>query len=72
MVLLLNVVGWVSAIFGLMFLFIPKYLAKISTAVNKILLELDSILYKMHIGIGISLCLVSFMAFFMVYYLGHK
>ena len=69
---LLKFVGWVSAVFGLMFLFAPRSLAKINSAVNKVLLDLDTVLYKMHIGIGISLCLVSFMAFFVAYYLSHK
>ena len=70
--LFLKFVGWISAIFGLMFLLFPKMLAKINDAVNKILLDLDSMFYKLRVGIGISLCLVSITMFFIVYYMAHK
>lgn len=70
--LFLNVAGWISLVFGLLFLFAPKALANLNNTVNKILLDLDSALYRMRIGIGISLCLVSFMVFFTVYYMAHK
>lgn len=69
---LLNFAGLISAVFGLMFLFAPNYLTKIANNVNKVLLDLDSMLYKMRIGIGISLCLVSLLTFFMAYYIVHR
>lgn len=70
--LFLKFVGWISAIFGILFLFAPKTLAYINNIVNRMLLDLDSALYKMRIGIGISMCLVSLTAFFVVYYMAHK
>jgi len=68
----LKFVGWVSAVFGIMFLIMPKTLLKINHAVNKMLLDLDATLYKLRVGIGISLCLVSATMFFIVYYLAQR
>ncbi len=67
--LFLKFVGVISGIFGLMFLFTPKLLVLINSAVNKILMDIDNAFYKLRIGIGISLCFVSITMFFIVYYM---
>lgn len=69
--LLLKFAGCLSALFGLLFLFSPKLLAKLNETVNKVLLDLDSTLYKMRIVMGLLLCLMGAMMFYIGYYVEH-
>jgi len=68
--------GFIALCGGLLFLFSPKTLHqlsnKINTAINKLSVPIDEKVYKMRIGVGISLLLVSGMLFFVVYYLTKK
>ena len=70
--LFLKLVGWVSGIIGLMLLLTPNMLLKANNVINKILMDVDSKVYKLRLGIGISLCLVSATMFFIVYYMAVK
>ena len=72
----LVIVGIVSLIFGILFLFFPQALrnlsAKTEKGLNKLCVSIDEKVYKLRIGTGISLILVSVLAFFVVYYLIKK
>ena len=68
----LTFAGVVSLIVGVMFLFFPQTIRKMSDEMNKMLLNLDQRLFEMRVGLGISLILVSAMAFFVIYYLKKK
>ena len=65
----LKFAGWVSGIVGMVLLLTPNLLLKVNNTVNKILGDVDAKVYKLRAGIGISLCLVSGMLFFIVYYM---
>ena len=68
--------GVVALITGVLFLFSPETLHqlsnKINTTLNKMSIPIDEKVYKMRIGVGISLLLVAGMLFFVVYYLTRK
>ena len=70
--LFLKIAALISGIFGLMFLFTPKMLMKLNGAVNRVLLDFDSMLYRRRIGIGISLCLISLILLFAISYIVQK
>ena len=68
--------GIVAFLGGVLFLFSPKTLQqlsnKVNTTINKMSLPIDDKVYKLRIGVGISLLLVAGMLFFVVYYLTKK
>jgi len=66
------IVGVVSGVVGLIFLFAPKSLSKFNDVVNKMLIDVDTALSRVRLGIGISLCLISITMFFMAYYMMQK
>lgn len=71
--LFLIFVGALSLIFGILFLFRPQVIRDLNEKTNKSLNSLcfsfDEKAYNLRIGLGISLILVSVLAFFVVYYL---
>ncbi|MBU0548185.1 MAG: hypothetical protein KKH57_05475 [Candidatus Omnitrophica bacterium] len=68
--------GIIALLSGVLFLFSPKTLqqlsSKVNTVINKISVTVDEKLYKLRIGVGISLLLVAGLLFFIVYYLTKK
>ncbi|MDD5560673.1 MAG: hypothetical protein PHT50_00875 [Candidatus Omnitrophica bacterium] len=68
--------GTVALLGGVLFLFSPKTLhqlsSKINTAIDKMSVSIDEKVYKLRIGVGVSLLLVSALLFFIVYYLTKK
>ena len=74
--LLLILAGIVAFFAGLLFIFSPKTLHelsnKVNTAINKMSVPIDEKVYKLRIGVGISLILIAGMFFFVVYYLSKK
>lgn len=68
--------GTVSLVGGILFLFSPKTLqqlsSKVNTAINKMRFPIDEKVYKLRIGVGISLLLVAGLLFFIVFYLTKK
>ena len=65
----LIIAGTVSFIFGLLLLFAPETLRRLSNKVNEMCLYIDNKVLQMRIGIGISLILVAVLSFFVVYYI---
>ncbi len=70
--ILLKLIGCLSIIMGLMLLFFPKTFARLNQTVNKVLLDLDSALYKMRLGMGILLLVIGTAIFCIAYYIGQK
>ena len=68
--------GVIAFFGGVLFLFSPKVLQqfgnKINTTINKISVPIDEKAYKMRLGMGVSLLLVSGMLLFVAYYLAKK
>ncbi len=68
--------GIVALLGGILFLFSPKTLvqlsSKINAAINKASIPIDEKVYKLRIGVGISLLLVSGLLFFVAYYITTK
>jgi len=68
--------GIVALLGGVLFLFSPKTLhqlsSKVNTAINKMSVPIDEKVYKMRLGVGVSLLLVAGMLFFVAYYLTKK
>ena len=68
--------GLVALLGGMLFLFSPKTLHelsnKINTALNKMSVPIDEKVYKLRVGVGISLLLVSALLFFVAYYISKK
>jgi len=68
--------GLVALLGGVLFLFSPKTLrqlsSKINTTLNKMSVPIDEKVYKMRLGVGVSLLLVAGMLFFVVYYLTRR
>ena len=68
--------GIVALLGGILFLFSPKTLHqlsnKINATMNKIRVPIDEKVYKLRIGVGISLLLAAGLLFFIVYYLAKK
>lgn len=65
---ILITIGIISLFFGIMFLFFPKQLTKLSNYLNKVIMTVDGNLLKMRIGLGISLTAIGLVCFFLVYY----
>jgi hypothetical protein len=61
---------------GMLFLFSPNTLrqlsSKINTVINKVNVPIDEKIYRLRIGVGVSLLLVAGMLFFVIYYLSKK
>lgn len=68
--------GVIAFFGGVLFLFSPKFLQqfgnKINTTINKMSVSIDEKAYKMRLGMGVSLLLVSGMLLFVAYYLAKK
>ncbi|MBM3254928.1 MAG: hypothetical protein FJZ08_01320 [Candidatus Omnitrophica bacterium] len=68
--------GSVAFAFGLLFLFFPKALKdlndKVKSCMSKFVFSIDEQVYKLRIGVGISLILSSLLAFFVAYFLFKK
>jgi len=68
--------GIVALLGGILFLFSPKTLhqlsSKINATINKMSVPIDEKVYKLRIGVGISLLLVAGLLFFIAYYLTKK
>ncbi|MEI6831811.1 MAG: hypothetical protein WCK61_03795 [Candidatus Omnitrophota bacterium] len=68
--------GVVALLGGVLFLFSPKTLHqlsnKINTTINKMSVPIDEKVYKLRVGVGVSLLLVAGMMFFVAYYLTKK
>ena len=67
--------GVVSFVAGIFFLFFPENLRKLNVSLGKALskaLNFDERLFRLRIGLGISLVLVSVMCFFVAYYIIRK
>lgn len=68
--------GVVALLGGILFLFSPKTLHqlsnKINTTINKMSVPVDEKVYKLRVGVGVSLLLVAGMMFFVAYYLTKK
>ena len=76
MVFYLIFVGIVSLSFGVLILFFPQTLHnlsdKVSRIMNKVVAPIDSEVYRLKVGFGVSLILVSVLAFFVVYFMIKK
>lgn len=66
------IIGVISGVVGIVFLFAPKGLSRFNEVVNKMLVDVDTALSKVRIGIGLSLCMISITMFFMAYYMLQK
>ncbi|MFA6358226.1 MAG: hypothetical protein WCY09_06140 [Candidatus Omnitrophota bacterium] len=68
--------GVVALLGGILFLFAPQTLKelnnKVNATINKITVPIDEKVYKLRVGVGISLLLVSGLIFFTIYYLTKK
>jgi len=68
--------GAVALLGGVLFLCSPKTLHqlsdKVNATINKFSVPIDDKVYKMRVGVGISLLLVAGMLFFVAYYLSKK
>jgi len=68
--------GSVALLGGVLFLFSPKLLQKLSSkvnsAINRMSIPIDEEVYKLRIGVGVSLLLVAGLLFFVAYYLSKK
>ena len=68
--------GTVALLGGVLFLFSPKTLHqlsnKINATINKMSVPIDEKVYKLRIGMGVSLLLIAGLLFFIAYYLIKK
>jgi hypothetical protein len=68
--------GAVALLGGSLFLFSPKTLHqfsdKLNSTINKISVPIDEKVYKMRVGVGISLLLIAVMLFFVAYFIAKK
>jgi cytochrome c biogenesis protein CcdA len=68
--------GIVAFLGGILILFSPNTLrdlnAKVSAGINKMVVSVDEKVYKLRIGVGVSLLLISGTIFFIIYYLIKK
>ena len=61
--------GVIALIFGVLLLVAPKSLRKINMQANKLISDIDNIIYKYRQGVGICLLLSAAMLLFVAYYL---
>ena len=66
---LLTFAGIVVLISGILFLFSPQTIRNLNARINRTVSSTDEKVYSLRIGVGISLILISILAFFTVYYL---
>ena len=64
--------GIVSLVFGVMLLGSPDAVKDLSKKFDKALVRLEEKIYTLRKGIGLSMVMVSFMIFYVVYYLVRK
>ncbi len=64
--------GVVAFVFGLALLVSLQSVRNFEEKYNKFIAKVDESVYNQHIGLGISLLLVSLLCFFVVYYLIKK
>ncbi len=69
---ILFVCGLVSLVFGLMFLFSPEKITKISNSASKIVLKVDEKIIKIRVGLGICMIALGIVCFFLIYYVVKK
>lgn len=62
-------VGITAFVFGLLFLCSPQTVRDLNDKGNRMLASFDDMLFKLRIGVGVSLILSSFLCFFVAYYL---
>lgn len=61
------IAGCVALLFGLLFLFNPRLLIRVSEWSNRIFLYCDEKFYQYRFGLGISLILASLLFFFVAF-----
>lgn len=66
--LVLGIIGILSLFFGIILLFFPNHLTKLSDFFNKAIIAVDENLLRMRIGLGISLIAIGIVCFFLIYY----
>ncbi len=68
--------GIVALLGGILILFVPKTLrelnTKITESINKMIVPIDEEVYKLRVGVGVSLLMVAGMIFYVIYYLIKK
>lgn len=68
--------GIVAFLGGILFLFSPdtlrQFSSKINTTINKINIPIDEEVYKLRVGVGISLMLSATLLLFMAYFIFKK
>lgn len=64
--------GIVALIFGILILFFPRAIYRVSEKVNKMTFHIDESIYAMRAGVGVSLILVAAMVMFVAYFLLKK
>ncbi|MFA5320666.1 MAG: hypothetical protein WBE75_02740 [Candidatus Omnitrophota bacterium] len=64
--------GIVALIFGVLILFFPRAIYRVSEKVNKMTFHIDESIYAMRAGVGVSLILVAVMVMFVAYFLFRK
>ncbi len=67
-----NMLGVISAFFGILFLFSPKTLTKINEFTNKLIANLDTKTFAYRGGIGLSMLIAAVLFFFIAYYMRRK
>lgn len=68
--------GIVALLGGILFLFSPdtlrRFSTKINTTINKINIPIDEEVYKLRVGVGVSLMLSATLLLFMAYFIFKK
>ena len=65
----LTFLGIVVLISGILFLFSPQTIRNLNARISKTTGSIDEKFYSLRIGVGVSLILISILAFFTVFYL---
>jgi len=65
----LIVVGILSFITGILYLFFPDTVRRLNDKANRVVFQFDAQLFNLRIGVGVSLLLISVMTFFVAFYL---
>lgn len=64
--------GIVALVFGIMILFFPRVIYRVSEKVNKMSFHIDESIYALRAGVGVSLLLVAVMVLFVAYFMFRK
>lgn len=72
MIIYLIIVGILALIFGVLFLVSPNTISNLSKKLDKIVFNLDKQAHELRVGMGVSLILISILAFFIAYYIMRK